>query len=214
MPKSGNILLIAIAGIAAMGAGFWLASSQQSLSEGSLVSSEQAMEFHGTRLPVPRKLALPELAKTDNSAFTLDDLTGHWSLLFYGYTSCPDICPTTMSTLVTAKKQAGKDFPQVYFISVDPQRDSLPNLSAYVKYFDKDFIGVTGSEKMLQALALQTSVVFMKAPSESGSENDYLMDHSSALLVINPQGQLVAFINPPHTPESVLKAVSALTQTQ
>lgn len=213
MTKSGNVLLIAIAGALAMGAGFWLSSSLNFSSDKTeLTTSEQVMGFHGTRLPVPRKLAIPELSKADGTVFTLADLTGHWSLLFYGYTSCPDICPTTMNMLAAAKKQTESNFPQVYFISVDPERDTLPNLAAYVQYFDKDFTGVTGSEKMLQALALQTSVVFMKAPAAAGSENDYLMDHSSALLMINPQGQLVAFINPPHTAASILKAVTAIEQ--
>lgn len=213
MSKSSNTLLIVVAGAVAMGAGFWLSSSQTSSPDSNTpTTSEQVMGFHGTRLPVPRKLAMPELSKADGTAFTLADISGHWSLLFYGYTSCPDICPTTMNMLAAAKKQAQIDFPQVYFISVDPARDTLPNLAAYVQYFDKDFTGVTGSEKMLQALALQTSAVFMKAPAASGSENDYLMDHSSALLMINPQGQLVAFINPPHTAASILKAVTAIKQ--
>jgi protein SCO1/2 len=214
MNRRKNILIVVIAGFLAMAAGFWLASSNNQQSAPVSLQAEQVVGFHGTILPVARQLAVPELGKSDGSDFVTADLTGHWSLLFFGYTRCPDICPTTMSTLAAAKKQSPGPFPQVYFISVDPQRDTVKNLSAYVKYFDKDFIGITGSEKMLGAMALQSSVVFMKMPAESGSENDYLMDHSSALLLINPQAQLVAFINPPHTADSILKALVIITNNE
>jgi len=208
--RRANILIVIIAGCIAMAAGFWLATSQNSRFAKSGVSAEQAVGFHGTLLPVPRQLAVPELSRTGGAAFTAADLSGHWSLLYFGYTSCPDICPTTMSMLAAARKTSVAPFPQVFFISGDPPRATLEKLSAYVEYFDKDFIGVTGSEKMLNALALQSSVVFTKMPAEPASENDYLMDHSSALLVVNPKAQLVAFINPPHTPGSILKAVAAI----
>lgn len=210
IPRS-NIYLLVIAGSFALAAGFWMSSAQKQ-PETSTSLAEQVAGFHGTVLPVARQLAIPELRKTDNTAFTVADLSGHWSLLFFGYTSCPDICPTTMAMLVAAKQKSDETFPQVYFVSVDPQRDELAKLADYVKYFDQDFIGISGSEKMLGALALQTSVVFMKMPAEAGSENDYLMDHSSALLLVNPQAQLVAFINPPHTADSILKAIRVITK--
>ena len=209
----GNLLIFVLAGALALGAGIWLASLQQHTGT-SATLAEQVTGFHGTVLPVPRQLAIPELIKTDSTAFVAADLQGHWSLLFFGYTSCPDICPATMSMLVAAKQKSASSFPQVYFVSVDPVRDTQEKLLDYVKYFDQDFIGITGSKKMLGALALQTSVVFMEMPAESGSDNDYLMDHSSALLMINPEAQLVAFIIPQHTPDSILKAVGVLVNSE
>ena len=131
-------------------------------------------------------------------------------MLFFGYTSCPDICPTTLTTVAAARKKAGTAFPKVYFISVDPERDSLKKLSKYVKYFDSDIVGVTGDLKMLKAFALQANAYFKKVPSKSGSADDYLISHSSALMLVNPKAQLVAFINPPLTPDSILKAVNAV----
>jgi len=197
-----------------MGVGIWLASPEHSADSHSL-HIDQVMGFHGTRLQVPRQLGVPaDLKKTDGKIFTTNDMNGHWSMLFFGYTSCPDICPTTLTTVAAARKKTGATFPRVYFISVDPERDSLEKLSKYVKYFDKDIVGVTGSLKMLRAFALQANAYFKKVPSKSGSADDYLISHSSALMLVNPKAQLVAFINPPLTPDSILKAVNVVTHKQ
>jgi protein SCO1/2 len=205
------MLVAVVGGAITMGAGVWLASPEKSADSHSL-HIDQVMGFHGTRLQIPRQLGVPaDLKKTDGNAFTTDDMKGHWSMLFFGYTSCPDICPTTLTTVVAARKKAGNTFPQVYFISVDPERDSLNKLSKYVKYFDKDIVGVTGSLKMLKAFALQANAFFSKVPSKSGSADDYLISHSSALMLVNPDAQLVAFINPPLTPDSILKAIDVVT---
>jgi protein SCO1/2 len=150
---------------------------------------------------------VPELTKQDGTPFTNDDLSGQWSLLFFGYTHCPDICPATMNVLAEAKRKSAGDFPRVVFVTVDPQRDTVDMLGDYVHYFDPEFTGVTGDEKMIQALALQASVLHMKVPGESGNENDYLVDHSSSILLINPEGQLAAFLGAPHTPGSILESV-------
>ena len=211
MKKSVNTLIVIVAALLAMAAGFWLSSTRQ---PGADATVEQVQGFHGTRLSVPRKLAIPVLQKTDHGAFTAADITGHWSLLFFGYTNCPDVCPTTMRMLAAAKLEAPDGFPRVFFVSVDPQRDKLEQLAQYVKYFDDDFTGVTGDEKMLQALALQADVLFMKVPAEAGSDNAYLVDHSAAILAINPEGRLAAFINPPHTPDSILKAIDVLMNNE
>ncbi len=210
MNRRVYIFVLVIGACVAMGAGIWLASPEKSADSQSL-HIDQVMGFHGTRLQTPRQLGVPaDLKKTDGKAFTTDDMKGHWSMLFFGYTSCPDICPTTLTTVAAARKKAGTTFPQVYFISVDPERDSLKKISKYVKYFDKGIVGVTGSLKMLKAFALQANAYFKKVPSKSGSADDYLVSHSSALMLVNPEAQLVAFINPPLTPESILKAIAAV----
>ncbi|MBT8119079.1 MAG: SCO family protein, partial [Gammaproteobacteria bacterium] len=101
-------------------------------------------------------------------------------------------------------------FPDVVFVSVDPERDKVEMLADYVQYFDKDFIGVTGDKEMIKALTLQMSVVYMKVPVDNGTsvnsdDSVYNVDHSSALLLVNPDGKLVAFLNPPHDAETILK---------
>lgn len=193
--------LIVVAALLAMAAGYWLSSSL-------LLSGKQPQpDIQGAILEPPRQIAVPELTRHDGQPFGNTDLKGDWTLIFFGYTSCPDICPMTMNVLAEAKKKAGAGFPRVVMVSVDPQRDTLTTLGEYVHYFDEDFTGVTGDEKMIQALTLQMSVVYMKMPGASGNENDYLVDHSSAVLLINPQGQLAAFLNGPHTPASINESI-------
>ena len=195
---------VAIFAVIAMAAGFWLATTLKS------PGSENSVEIQGVILKPARQIAVPELTKHDGTAFTNDDLNGNWTLMFFGYTHCPDICPMTMNVLAEAKKMAAGDFPQVVLVSVDPQRDSVELLDGYVQYFDPAFIGVTGEEKMIQALTLQTSVVYAKMPGSSGNEDDYLVDHSSAVLLINPEGKLAAFLNAPHTPSGINESVATV----
>jgi protein SCO1 len=223
-------LTIVIAAVVAVSAGFWLSSIWQSNNDKAAESAqEKAHEIalakarknfspiQGIILSPARKIAVPALIKDDGKIFTLDDLTGHWSLLFFGYTHCPDICPVTMGVVAQAKKTAaadGKTFPDVFFVSVDPERDKVNMLGEYVQYFDKDFIGVTGDKDLINALALQMSVVNMKMPVANTNDSGYLVDHSAALLLLNPEGKLVAFLNPPHDPKAILEDIEKVISLQ
>lgn len=211
-------VIIVVAAVAAMSSGYWFSTMQQNRNVVTAENVEQNAHdealaeakrnfspIQGVILSPARKIAIPALTKDDGSTFTQDDLTGHWSLLFFGYTHCPDVCPVTMGVAAQAKKIAlanNQDFPDVFFISVDPDRDKVEMLAEYVQYFDKDFIGVTGDESLIKALTLQMSVVYMKM---SSSDTNYVVDHSSALLLLDPEGRLVAFMNPPHDPKTILK---------
>jgi protein SCO1 len=216
--KSNSIVFFAAA--AALSAGFWMASQlQESIDKDAEIVNKLALDearrgyspIQGNILSPPRKISVPALFKDNAEKFTIDDLKDQWHIMFFGYTHCPDVCPTTMGTLAQAKKiaTANKDvFPQVIFVSVDPERDKVELLSDYLKYFDKDFIGVTGDDDLIRALTLQMSVVYLKMPVEDGADADnYVVDHSAALLLLNPEGRLVAFLNPPFTPEGILKDI-------
>ncbi len=240
--KSSSFVLGAA--LAALSAGYLLSVVlQDAVDQDFEAVNEKALEdarkyfspIQGSILSPTRKIAVPDLTKDNGEAFTLDDLTGKWHLLFFGYTHCPDICPTTMGTLAQAKKISKVNnhiFPDVIFISVDPERDKVELLGDYVRYFDKDFIGVTGSEDMIKALTLQVSVVYMKmaeqkpqkksvkhAKKDAGKDkvankdaesSGYLVDHSSALLLVNPEGRLVAFLNPPHSPDVIIDSFQSV----
>jgi protein SCO1/2 len=204
--------LMTAAAVVAMSAGVWLSSIQlDDASDKTVDARKNFSPIQGTILSPSRKIAVPALLKDNGQTFTNADLTGQWHLLFFGYTHCPDICPTTMGVLAQAKKAAEADgqlFPGVVFVSVDPERDKVEMLGQYVRYFDKDFIGVSGDPDLIQALALQMSVVYMKMPAEAGTDADaYLVDHSSALLLLNPEGRLEAFLNPPHEPAIILRDI-------
>ncbi|MCG6938042.1 MAG: SCO family protein [Gammaproteobacteria bacterium] len=223
MMTSKSKLSITVAAVVALSAGAWLSSLQQQANKGSnsaeikqkelLAARNNYSPIQGSILPAARKVVIPALTKDDGSTFSADDVTGHWSFLFFGYTNCPDVCPATLSSLAQSKKIAiasNHMFPDVYFVSVDPDRDKVEMLGEYVEYFDKDFIGVTGEEKLIKALTLQMSVVYIKMPaygdSEAGShDSGYLVDHSSSILLLNPEGKLVAFFDAPHQPKVILK---------
>jgi len=211
-----NNALIIIAAAVAMSAGFWLSTIQQKNPEADDAVAQARKNFspiQGVMINPPRKIAIPALLKDNAETFTHNDISGHWSLLYFGYTHCPDICPMTLGVVAQAKKSAtaiDHIFPEVFFISVDPDRDKIEMLAEYVQYFDKDFVAVTGDKKLLQALAIQVSAVYMKKPSAKSASTvsekaDYDIDHSSALLLLNPEGKLVAFFNPPHDAKTILK---------
>ena len=203
-------LTLVVVALLALAAGFWI-SSQISVQEPPPIQ----LDVQANILSPARQIGIPELLKDDGNRLQSKDLQGHWSLMFFGYTHCPDICPTTLQVLKEAKQHAqqadAEPFPQVYFVSVDPERDSAELMHDYVQYFDPSFTGITGDPKMIEALTLQMSVVSMKAPAASGDADDYLVDHSAAVLLLNPEGKLQAFLQPPHSASSILKSIDAIT---
>ena len=152
----------------------------------------------------PQSKALAEFSLEDHhrKPFTLDRMTGAWTLLFFGYTHCPDVCPVTLSVLKSAIAQmaaadTGVAPPQVVFVSVDPARDNLDHLAAYVSHFHPDFLGVTGSDENLMAFARQLGVLFVR--NDADASGDYLVDHTAAVFLIDPRGHLVALFQAPHS---------------
>lgn len=147
--------------------------------------------------------ALPEfqLLDQDSKAFDRARLERHWSLLFFGFTQCPDVCPTTLGMLSQAKRQLSDlpaaQRPQVVLVTADPQRDSAAQLGPYVHFFDPEFIGVTGSAAEIQRLAqaLGVSIAIRKLVN-----GDYTVDHSTTIFLVDPQGALRAVFSTPHVP--------------
>jgi len=146
-------------------------------------------------------MTVPSFKLTDQHGqpFTEKNLQGQWTFLFFGYTYCPDICPMTLAILNQVDQQLQDKktavHPKVIFISVDPARDTTERLGQYVSYFNTAFLGVTGLEEQLQTLTSPLGIAYRR--SNESSEN-YLIDHSASILLINPQAQLQALISPPH----------------
>jgi protein SCO1/2 len=215
--KLKSTLLILTVAVVSIFAGSWYSTSQRTEKEAAIEAArEKFLSIQGNILSPARKITVPYLQKHDGTPFTGEELQGHWSILFFGFTHCSEICPVTMSMLAQAKKMAedqGHVFPRVYLVSVDQERDDLKALEKFVTGFDKSFIGVTGDPKLIKALSLQMSVVYM--PAEQGKDvENYQIDHSAALLLLNPQGSLKAFLNPPHTPEKILKDITNVVKTE
>ena len=178
----------------------------------SMTSRPAAPKIDG--LLWPQSKALGELALRDHhrKAFTRARLIGRWTLLFFGYTHCPDVCPVTLSVLrnaialmADAEVDAGVEPPQVVFVSVDPARDSLAHLAAYVSHFNPEFLGVTGSDADLEAFARQLGVLYVRAEPDAGS--DYLVDHTAAVFLVDPRAHLVALFQAPHAAKTLARDI-------
>lgn len=191
-----KVLMISVLLTVSMWVGFKLSSVLDS-------GVKQAPLIEGTILVPARALTAFNLIDQRQQDFGLEQFKNKWSLIFIGYTHCPDVCPNTLSIL----KQATIDMsvlkmqlPQVTFLSIDPARDEAEILSDYLNYFDPSFVGITGKKDQLDNLVKQLSSVYFKAAGSSGDikNDDYLYDHSASILVINPKAEFQAVFTAPH----------------
>jgi len=162
-----------------------------------------------TVLDQPVPVSAFSLVDHNNRKFTPENFKRKWTLLFFGYTHCPDVCPTTMSTLGAVheglKKGGDLNNTEVVFVSVDPERDTVKQLAGYVPYFNSDFTGLTGSKKEIEALAHQLGIAYAISDPPGGSRKDgYLIDHSASILLIDPLGRQLARFLPSQTPGTIL----------
>ena len=151
----------------------------------------------------PRMLPPFELVRHDGQPLTNESLHGHWTLVFIGFTHCPDICPTTLAQLKVAQKEweslPEASRPRVLFVSVDPERDTPEITGRYAHAFHPDTLAATGEPQRLANFARNLSLVFMKQPPAADAQaNHYSVDHSAALAVIDPQGRMAGVIPPDH----------------
>lgn len=155
---------------------------------------------------LPGTLGLPAVELVDQAGrpFALEQLTGNFALLFFGFTNCPDVCPLTLKVLADARAsitaQAPGSVPNVVFVSVDPQRDTPEKITAYLKSFDPEFIGVTAPDEDLQPLLKTLGVTVEK--HNHGGEN-YNVVHNSTIYVLGPDGQWIAVSSGPHNPATL-----------
>ena len=148
-------------------------------------------------LPKSRELPALQLTSTTGEQVLTQELTGKWSLVFFGYTFCPDICPTTLAELRQLKKllpEEAQENLQVLMVSVDPNRDTPEQLKLYLQYFDPEFIGLTGVLPDIQTLSNALSIPFI--PGDT-SKPRYTVDHSGNLAIISPDGRQHGFIRAP-----------------
>lgn len=135
------------------------------------------------------------LVDQTGAPFSLDDLEGRWTVLFSGFTHCPDICPATLSILKTAEKDLDDlDRLQTVFVTVDPERDTPERLTEYLAFFDEDWIGLTGDENQLDRLLDSLQMAHVRVPTGNG---EYTMDHATAVALIDPRARMVAYWRPP-----------------
>jgi protein SCO1/2 len=156
----------------------------------------------GTRIDPPLPIPATRLVEQDGSSFDRSSLKGRWSLLFFGFTHCPGICPMTLTTLAQVRKQlVGLDedeLPQVVLVSVDPERDTPARMADYVAKFDSSFMGVTGTPSAIDEFTGALGIAHKKIGAMG---DDYMVDHTAAIVMLDPQGRRIAVFSPPFTAE-------------
>lgn len=150
-------------------------------------------------LQTPRQFSGVSLIDESGAPFTEGDLQGRWSILFFGFTHCPDICPMTlvdMNRLIEGLTDEERERIQIVLVSVDPERDTPQQLRQYVRHFNPDFTGLTGDPGMIYRFATELGIAYNRV--EQGES--YTMDHTSSLVIINPRGHFHGYIRPPFDP--------------
>lgn len=194
------ILLIAVATALGLWAGSrWLSTPQMPPLQAAVM------------YPAAQPVADFTLRRADGEALTEDDFKGVWTVAFFGFTHCPDICPTTLTTF----KQVWKHLQQAQatdrirfvFISVDPQRDTPTQLANYVGFFNKAFIAATGSDEELTRLTRSLGLVYARIPD---ADDTYNVDHSASVVIIDPQARRAGLFRPPFDAEAISADLLAL----
>src|SRR3989441_1222481 len=198
-------LMITSVALAAILAGAWLADVYREHDSRAVLLPDQVI----TLFPDPKPLTAFALTDDKNRVFDLASLKGKWSFLFFGFTYCPDVCPTTLAVLARAreniaKNTAGAEDLQFVFVSVDPNRDTASKLGQYMEYFDATFLGVTGDSAQIANLAGQLGAAYEVAITP-GMEN-YPVYHTTAVFLVDPQAREQAVFPAPHDTEAIRKA--------
>ncbi|CAM4455904.1 MAG: hypothetical protein LEGION0403_FIIPPAGN_01290 [Legionella sp.] len=166
--------------------------------------------FHGTYLENPRTVNQFSLTGTDQKPFDNASLQGKWTVMFFGFTNCGYICPTTLAELGKMYRiledKGVKDLPRVVMISIDPERDDQEKLASYVASFHPDFYGARGDDASIKAMTREMGIAYAKIMEKGTSDpKSYDMQHSGALMLFNPQGELNAFFTTPHRADLLAK---------
>lgn len=198
MSTALRIAVVVLVATLAAWAGMWLARQQ------GTASAPPALE-HATVFPAGRPLSDFTLVDQLGRPFGPSRLRGRWSILFFGFTQCPDVCPTTLATLAAARRELadlpGPQQPDVVLVSVDPRRDTVERLREYVQFFDPSFTGVTGEASALERLTKELGVaVIVGEPDAAGN---YTIDHTATLFLLGPDGALAAVFGTPHSPDGI-----------
>ncbi|MDH5823443.1 SCO family protein [Luteimonas sp. RD2P54] len=200
--------------IVALAAGLGLLAAQRLLPDRAAPGTQTRAV---TLFPQPRELPPFALQQSDGTQLVPGELHGHWTVVFIGFTFCPDVCPTTLAELALAQKQ-WEDIPdtlrpRVLFVSVDPERDSPDRVGEYAGGFHRDTLGATADLPALEAFTRSLSLVFMKVPPPDGAPaGQYTIDHSAAMAVLDPQGRMAGVIQPPLDPAAIAADLRMLTE--
>ncbi len=180
-----------------------------------VLTTEQLREQGVFVLPTPREIGPFTLEAHTGESFAVEDLLGRWTFAFFGFTNYPDICPTSMSVLGQARRTLGEnDAFQGLLVSVDPERDDRDTLGQYATAFAPDFLGLRGSREAVAGFAEQVNATFAKVPGVTADGapdgENYLVDHTANIVIINPRGHYHGFIKYPQQADTIVAAFQSL----
>jgi protein SCO1/2 len=190
-------LVLAILAAAAVGAG---AALYQHAREPLRLAAGTAM---------PERRELPAFALTDAAGrpFGPADFEGRWSLVFTGFTHCPDVCPTTLAMMADLRRRVPRGDLQFVFVSVDPERDSPAVVGRYLAHFDPALVGATGARTEMERLTAGLGLAQVRNP---GTGDEYTVDHSTALVLVDPAARLAGYFQAPHAAAAIAADLAAL----
>jgi len=161
----------------------------------------------------PQPHAVPEfrLSRANGQSQDLASWRGHWNVVYFGYTSCPDVCPTTLAVFKQVWQDLGalKEKVRFEFISVDPQRDTPEQLGKYVAFFSPDFVAATGSDEELTKLTRALGLIYSRTTDANGVVQ---VDHSGSAVIVDPQGRLVGMFRPPFAAAAIAADLRTLSR--
>ncbi len=203
--KSVFIFTLIIAGVA----GFWASKSYY--------NQEQALNFKSLLLfPDEKSFSGFTLIDKNQNKITNESFNNKWTLLFFGYTNCPDVCPTTLSELQKAFKiinqNSLKQIPNVLFVSVDSERDTPASLKEYIGFFNSKFNAATADKANILSLASQIGVAYRIDDHKKGELN-YEVDHTAAIFLVNPNAKLFGIFRSPHDARNIASDLISLIGT-
>lgn len=211
------IMVVAITAIILGAATFGLLSgkSDQGLTDSTQSSNSSNEALTALQENLVTSLALPtnfrtvqdfELLDVDGQTLSQTVFEDQWSLVFFGFTHCPDVCPITlqvMKDVVTKLEEQQQVPPQIVFVSIDPVRDTAEVMKKYIAYFNEDFVGITGDVNHVHELTSSLGIVASFTANEDDPEN-YGVDHTASLLLIDPQKRVRAKVTPPHDAQKII----------
>lgn len=192
-------LLLLASTLGGLGLGRWYLASQSTVTDPVILEA-------GTWLSPARPLPEFKLTDQDGRSVGPEHFQGRWTLVFFGFTHCPEACPTTLGLLAIVRRELARSLPadsvpDVLLVSVDPERDTPEVLKAYLSDFDAGFTGLTGEPAAVREFATALGVPYQKTPMD----DDYMIDHSLAIMLINPEGQRVALFPAPHSADMLIR---------
>lgn len=198
-----------------VGFGFGNKNQTTTSDNGGATQAQQPIDLEtmqATVFKTPRPVPNFSLVTDENKRFNPDNLKGQWSLLFFGFSHCPAMCPTTLAQLnqVYRKLPTNSETPnQVVFITIDPQRDTSERLHDYLSKFNANFVGVTGDEAQLATMRKAFGVLVLP-PAKHDHHGHYNIDHSGAILLVNPKSEIVALFSTPHDVNTIVTELTEI----